>query len=120
MMNLSLLIIAGVLLVSTPMWAQADSGTLRKAEEVIQTWTGTLVDADCKAAVPSMACAITASTNRFGLHMADRKLAKLDNDGNVKVRAALESSGKMSGKVRASVSGSADGETINVDTIKIH
>ena len=67
-----------------------------------------------------MACAITASTDRFGLHAADGKLTKLDNAGNVKVRAALDSSGKMSGKVRASVSGSADGETINVDTVKIH
>ena len=67
-----------------------------------------------------MACAITASTNNFGLHIADRKLVKLNNDGNVKARTALESSGKMSGKVRASVSGTADGETINVDTIKIH
>jgi hypothetical protein len=120
MIKLSLLILADVLLLSTPMWAQADRGALRKTDEMTQTWTGTLVDADCKAAMPSMACAITASTNSFGLHTADRKLAKLDNDGNVKVRTALESSGKMSGKVRASVSGLADGDTINVDTVKIH
>src|SRR5437660_5801701 len=109
MRKLSLLITAAGLWVSTPMWAQADPDMLRKPEEVIQTWTGTLVDADCKAAVPSMECAITASTNRFGLHTADRKLATLNNEGNIKARTALESSGKMSGRVRASVSGSADG-----------
>src|SRR5437660_11157722 len=109
MRKLSLLITAAGLWVSTPMWAQADPDLLHKPEEVIQTWTGALVDADCKAAVPSMVCAITASTNRFGLQTAGRKLAAFNNDGNVKARTVLDSSGKMSGRVRASVSGSADG-----------
>src|SRR5690349_10112504 len=67
MMKLSVLTIAGVISMSTPMWAQADPGALRKAEKVSQTWTGTLVDADCKAAVSRMACTITVSTNQFGL-----------------------------------------------------
>lgn len=121
MMKLNVLIMAGVLLANTPMWAQADPGAQRQGDQATQTWTGTLVDADCKAAVPRMACAITASTNSFGLQTADGKFAKLDNDGSEKVRTALESSGKMSGRVRASVSGSLEGDTIKaVDAVKVH
>src|SRR5262245_30647604 len=44
MMKLSFLIMAGVLWVGTPMWAQASPSALVKAEEVTQAWAGTLVD----------------------------------------------------------------------------
>src|SRR5262245_25353456 len=62
-----------VSVITTPTWAQSD--TSHNAEDITQTWTGTLVDADCKAAVPRMACTITASTRQFGLQTTDHKLA---------------------------------------------
>jgi hypothetical protein len=121
MTKMNVVIMVGLLLASTPMWAQADPGAQRQGDQATQTWTGTLVDADCKAAVPRMVCTITASTKSFGLQTADGKFAKLDNDGNEKVRNALESSGKMSGRVRASVSGSLEGDIIKaVDAVKVH
>jgi hypothetical protein len=44
---------------------------------------------------------------------------KFDDDGNQKVRAALQVSGKKGGSVAASVTGSHEGDLIKVESVQI-
>lgn len=88
----------------------------------MKTWTGTLHDADCKTSTPTAKCEITSSTLTFGFMTADGKsYAKLDSDGNTKVLTALQAQkGRAAtGAVKASVTGSIDGEMIKVGSVQI-
>lgn len=88
----------------------------------MKTWTGMLHDADCKTSTPQEKCEVTSSTRTFGVMTADGKsYAKLDSDGNTKVRTALQAQkGRAAtGAVKASVTGSIDGDMIKVDSVKI-
>jgi hypothetical protein len=100
-----------------------------------ETWTGKLVDAACydSKATPSSAgdktsklgnvdkeCAPTASTTAYAVH-ANGKFYKLDSSGNAKIAADLKSGAikaDKDGDVHASVTGSLDGDTVKVDTVK--
>jgi len=126
-MKLKLMILStGAALLMSPMWAQeqqkSPTTAAQSQESSIKTWTGTLHDADCKTATPQGQCGVTASTLTFGFMAPDGKsYAKLDSDGNTKVRTALQAQkgGAATGAVKASVTGSIDGEMIKVSSVQI-
>jgi hypothetical protein len=108
------------------MWAQeqqkSPTTAAQSQESSMKTWTGTLHDADCKTSTPSAKCEITSSTLTFGFMTADGKsYAKLDSDGNTKVRTALQAQkGRAAtGAVKASITGSIDGEMLKVGSVQI-
>jgi len=126
MMKLKLMILStGAALLMSPMWAQEQQKSPTPAgqsqESSMKTWIGTLHDADCKTATPQEKCEVTSSTLTFGFMAADGKsYPKLDNDGNTKVRTALQAyKGPVTGAVKASITGSIDGEMIKVGSVKI-
>ena len=84
-----------------------------------QSWSGILIDADCRAADAADKCEVTETTKTFGLQTSDGKYMKLDKAGNAKVRAALDGSVTKTGLIKVSVSGSMDGEMLVVDAVQI-
>jgi hypothetical protein len=88
----------------------------RAGETGSQEWTGTLVDAECKARDAAQPCEISAATTSYGLVTADGKLAKFDRQGNS--MAATKLRGK-SGKVSAKVTGKMNGDTLEVQQLEI-
>jgi hypothetical protein len=103
-----------------------------------ETWTGKLVDANCKdqskqGASPSTpstptqmssTCAPTRSTTAYGVEMSDGRVLKLDSTGNAKASEAMKANasstrGSKSGAIVVTVTGSLDGHTVKVDTIDI-
>ncbi len=86
-----------------------------------ETWTGALVDVMCKnkdLAGHTRECALTCAKSGFGLVLADGKFLKFDEAGNAKALGALKASGKEK-ELKAKVSGSKDGETIQVDSLEL-
>lgn len=90
-----------------------------------ESWTGTLIDANCKSQASSPAspehaatssCAPTASTKDFAVQTPDGKVYKLDRSGNSKAEAAMKSDPT---KTNVTVSGSLQGQTLKVDTIDL-
>ena len=126
-MKMKLMILStGAALLMSPMWAQeqqkSPTTAAQSQESSMKTWTGTLHDADCKTSTPSAKCEITSSTLTFGFMTADGKsYAKLDSDGNTKVRTALQAQkGRAAtGAVKASITGSIDGEMLKVGSVQI-
>jgi hypothetical protein len=116
-----LAVTAGLLLVGSGLRAQepqtpAPAGDKQKS----QSWSGTLVDADCITANSAeKKCDVSETTKSFGLQTSDGKVYKFDDQGNAKVRAALSANNKTSGAVMATVKGSMDGDTLKIDTIEI-
>jgi hypothetical protein len=91
-----------------------------------ETWSGTLVDASCAADKKSVAeCAPTSTTSAFAIVLADGKAVKLDATGNSKAADALKNSADRSNNpdkktaVRAKVTGSLSGDTIQVESIDV-
>jgi hypothetical protein len=89
-----------------------------------ESWTGTLIDANCKADsnpgnaksdLPSP-CAATASTKVFAIQTADGKLIRLDSAGNAKAAAAVKNN---ENKTTATVNGSMDGQMLKVESIDL-
>ena len=112
--------LAGIVFVFNPLWAQTMPPKDAPAQEQrSQTWSGTLADADCRAATPTEKCEVSDITKNFGLLTTAGKFVKLDNDGNEKVRAALEASKQKTGAIKASVNGTMDGEILKVESIQI-
>ncbi|HXJ39224.1 MAG TPA: hypothetical protein VNH18_08085 [Bryobacteraceae bacterium] len=86
----------------------------------VQTFSGTLVDTDCKgAAATALACEISATTRIFGLQVPDGMVLKLDDKGNANVRAALQNGPRQTGPVRATVRGTLADELLAVESIEI-
>ncbi len=90
-----------------------------------ESWTGKLVDANCKNQASSPAnpetaatasCAPTASTKDFAIQTADGKVYKLDRSGNSKAAAAMKSDPT---KTDITVNGSLEGQTLKVDTLDL-
>src|SRR5262249_27539940 len=106
-----------------PARAQAQQPTTPQSSQVAaqgsQNWTGTLVDADCKAAKGTDGCQITDATKSFGLQTADGKYYALDSGSNAKVQAALQTARKKTGAIKASVSGSMEGDTLKAEKVEI-
>jgi hypothetical protein len=86
--------------------------------ELQQVWTGTLVDAACKAADASGACEVSQETKAFGLQTADGKFYKFDANGNSKAGAALQKAANKTGAISVTVTGSMEGDTIKVASIQ--
>jgi len=86
-----------------------------------ETWNGTLVDVMCKnqdLANHTTKCAITCSKSGYGLVLADGKFVKFDESGNAKALAALKASSKEK-DLKAKVTGTLDGETVQVESVEL-
>ncbi|MGH9658469.1 MAG: hypothetical protein ACRD96_07990 [Bryobacteraceae bacterium] len=86
-----------------------------------ETWSGTLVDVMCKGrdlASHTAKCGIACAKSGFGLVLADGKFVKFDETGNAKALAALKATSKEK-DLKAKISGTLDGETIQVSTIEL-
>ena len=86
-----------------------------------ETWNGTLVDVMCKGkdlASHTRECAVTCAKSGFGLVMADGKFVKFDEAGNAKALDALKATSKDA-DLKATVTGSMDGDVIKVESISI-
>lgn len=114
------LVAAGVLVLSTSLLAQATPPQQQPATagepQGAQSWSGTLIDADCHAKSAGQPCDITDQTSTFGLKTADGKVLKLDPSSASKVREALQ--GKK-GNVKATIKGSMERGAVKVDSVDI-
>ena len=86
-----------------------------------ETWTGRLVDASCKATNAGKesvaSCAATTATHLFAVQLADARVLNLDAAGNEKVADAVKNNQKTN--LRATVTGSLEGQTVKVEKIEI-
>ncbi|MGC9946126.1 MAG: hypothetical protein ABSF64_07125 [Bryobacteraceae bacterium] len=86
-----------------------------------ETWNGTLVDVMCKnqdLAGHTTKCAIGCSKSGYGLVLADGKFVKFDEAGNAKALAALKATAKEK-DLKAKVTGTLDGETVQVESVEL-
>jgi hypothetical protein len=82
------------------------------------TFTGKLVDATCKASNEGKeTCAATAATRLFAIELPGAKVLNLDATGNEKAADATKNTEKTD--LRATVTGSLNGTTVKVETIKL-
>lgn len=82
--------------------------------------TATSTDHSSKAKLDKE-CAPTASTSNFAVQTSGKKVYRLDQAGNSKVAAAMQSGDLKpdnDGDVHVSVSGTKTGDTVQVDTIQ--
>lgn len=88
-------------------------------------WQGHLMDAMCaakmkdKAAGHKAKCALSCAKSGFGLVTADGKYVKFDEAGNAKAQEALKGTTKEQ-DLMVKVTGTLDGETIQVESLRIH
>jgi hypothetical protein len=90
------------------------------------TWSGTLLDGNCYAQQKSAkSCGATSTTTAFALNVSG-KVYHLDEAGNRKAAAALKNRADRSIEpharetpVGATVTGTAEGNTLQVDTIQV-
>jgi len=88
-------------------------------------WQGYLMDAMCaakmkdKAAGHKAKCALSCAKSGFGLVTADGKYVKFDEAGNAKAQEALKGTTKEQ-DLMVKVTGTLDGETIQVESLRIH
>jgi len=99
--------------------ANPPNSSAPSAAQSNQSWTGFLMDADCRAGNATAKCEVSEATKTFGFQTADGKYWKLDEAGSAKVRTAIDGSTNKTGLIKASVSGSMDGETLVVDSVRI-
>jgi hypothetical protein len=98
--------------------------SLFSAAAFADTLAGTLVDVNCKdkagkdLAENSRQCAIKCAKSGFGLVTADGKFIKFDEAGNTKALDALKASEKEK-DLKATVTGTVDGDTIKVESITL-
>lgn len=86
-----------------------------------ESWSGTLVDVMCKdkdLAGHTKQCALDCAKSGFGIVLSDGKFLKLDETGNTKALAALKGTTKEK-DLKAKITGAADGDVIQVDSIEI-
>jgi len=94
---------------------------LFSAAAFAESYSGTLVDTMCKGkdlATHTTKCAIGCAKGGYGLVTADGKFWKFDEKGNAKALAALKATKKES-DLKATVSGSIDGEMLTVESVSI-
>ena len=88
-------------------------------------WQGHLMDAMCaakmkdKAAGHKAKCALTCAKSGFGLVTADGKFVKFDEAGNAKALEALKGTSKEQ-DLMVKITGTLEGETIQVESLRIH
>jgi hypothetical protein len=86
-----------------------------------ETWTGTVVDLMCKdkdLASHTQKCAVSCSKGGYGLVVSDGKFLKFNETGNAKALGAIKATSKEK-DLKAKVTGSLDGDVINVSSIEI-
>ncbi len=86
-----------------------------------ESWNGTLVDVMCKdkdLAGHTTKCALGCAKSGFGLVLGDGKFVKFDEAGNAKALAALKATSKEK-DLKAKVTGTMDGDTVQVQSIEI-
>src|SRR3989442_5299197 len=86
-----------------------------------ETLNGTLVDVMCKdkdLAGHTTKCELGCAKSGFGLVLGDGKLVKFDEAGNAKALAALKATSKEK-DLKAKVTGTMDGDTVQVQSIEI-
>lgn len=87
-----------------------------------ETWNGTLMDQMCSAkkepASHTRQCAIACAKSGYGILTADGKYVKFDAAGNKKALAVLTKSTKES-DLKATVTGTLQGDVINVATVAL-
>lgn len=86
-----------------------------------ETWNGTLVDVMCKnkdLASHTTKCAIGCAKSGYGLVLADGKFVKFDEAGNTKALAVLKTTGKEK-DLKAKVTGTLDGDTVQVEAVEL-
>jgi len=90
-----------------------------------ETWTGKLIDANCKtqASTPAnpetgaaSSCTPTASTKDFAIQTADGKVYKLDKSGNSKAAAAMKNNPSNS---EITVNGTLEGQMVKVNSLDL-
>jgi hypothetical protein len=84
-------------------------------------WNGTLVDVMCKGkdlAGHTTKCAIGCAKSGYGLVLSDGKFLKLNESGNAKALAALKATTKEK-DLKAKVTGTVDGDVIQVQSIEL-
>jgi hypothetical protein len=83
-----------------------------------------VVDVACSAKVAAdadshtRACALKCEKSGFAIVISDKKVVKLDADGNAKVVEALKASDKKD-HLRVDVTGDLQGDTLKVTSIKL-
>lgn len=92
------------------------TASLGFSEKPVETWTGRLVDALCKASSRE-ACAATKATHLFAIELADASVLTLDAAGNEKADDAIRNA--QSKDLRTTVTGSQEGQTVKVATIEV-
>lgn len=86
-----------------------------------ETWNGTLVDAMCKKqdlASHTTDCALKCAKSGYGLVLADGKFLKFDEGGNAKALATLKATRKEK-DLKAKVTGTLDGDTVQVESVEL-
>ena len=86
-----------------------------------ETWSGTLVDVMCKKqdlASHTTKCAIGCAKTGYGLVLSDGRFVKFDEAGNAKALAALKATNKEK-DLKAKVTGSLDGDTVQVESVAL-
>ncbi len=84
------------------------------------TWTGTLMDVQCKGKGPAThtrECAINCGKAGLGLVTADGKFLKFDKNGNAKAQAALKAA--KDDNLAVEVAGELKGDTIRVTSVQL-
>jgi hypothetical protein len=85
------------------------------------SWTGTIVDVMCKGkdlASHTRQCALNCAKGGFGLVLSDGRFLKFNEAGNAKSLAVLKSATKEK-DIKAKVSGTLDGDVIQVQSVEI-
>ncbi|MGI8745939.1 MAG: hypothetical protein ACR2NN_25835 [Bryobacteraceae bacterium] len=96
---------------------------LFSAAAFAETWTGTVVDVMCHGndlANHTRKCATSPNCSKsgYGLVTADGKFVKFDEAGNAKALATLKASEKEK-DLKATVTGTMDGDVIKVESITL-
>ena len=87
-----------------------------------ETFAGTVVDVMCKGkdlAGHTRSCAISCAKGGYGLVMADGKFLKFNETGNAKTLALLKAATKDK-DLKARVTGTLDGDVIQVQTLDLN
>jgi hypothetical protein len=89
-----------------------------------ETWTGTIVDVMCKGkdlSSHTSKCAVmpNCAKSGFGVVLPDGKFLKFDETGNAMALKRLKAPGAKEKDLKAKVSGSLDGEVIQVESFEL-
>jgi hypothetical protein len=92
------------------------------ASAFADSFNGTLVDTMCShkddLAAHTTKCAVGCAKGGFGIMTSSGKFLKFDEAGNTKALAVLKST-KKHADLKATVTGTADGDTLKVDSVSL-